>query len=90
MIYLVPDDPGFESPADISEEIARYVRAQNCPLEIVDDRGEGIRKAIFTPDREGDSVIVLILAKGRETTMKVGSNYITCKSACGLRRTVHQ
>lgn len=80
MIYLVPDDPGFESPADISEEIARYVRAQNCPLEIVDDRGEGIRKAIFTPDREGDSVIVLMLAKGRETTMKVGSNYITCKS----------
>ena len=54
--------------------------SQNCPLEIVDDRGEGIRKAIFTPDREGDSVIVLILAKGRETTMKVGSNYITCKS----------
>ena len=35
--------------------LAQYVEAQHCPYEMIEDRGEAIRKAIMTS--EGKSIL---------------------------------
>ena len=45
-VYIVAEDPGAESVEQISKDIAQYVEAQHCPYEMIEDRGEAIRKAI--------------------------------------------
>ena len=66
-VYIVAEDPGAEPVEQISKDIAQYVEAQHCPYEMIEDRGEAIRKAIMTS--EGKSIL-LITGKGNETQAK--------------------
>ena len=40
----------------ISKDNAQYVEAQHCPYELIEDRGEAIRKAIMTS--EGKTILL--------------------------------
>lgn len=75
MIYLTEEDAGEEPVIDICEEISKYVKEENCPYEIEPDRGEAIKKAIFSSERDS---IILITGKGNETRQKRGTEYIPC------------
>lgn len=74
-IFLVAEDPGDEPVMDISKDIAQYVEAQNCPYEIIEDRGEAIGKAI---GEAVEKTVFLITGKGNETRQKYGKEYIDC------------
>lgn len=74
-VYITEEDFGEEPLMDICEEIAGYVKAQNCPYEIIPDRGDAINKAIS--DCTGKSVI-LVTGKGNETRLKRGNVYEPC------------
>lgn len=76
-VYLVAEDPGAEPVEAISKDIAQYVEAQNCPYEMIEDRGEAIHKAIM--ECTGKTVL-LITGKGNETRQKYGSEYLDCPS----------
>lgn len=76
-VYIVAEDPGYESVEDISKDIAQYVEAQNCPYVMIEDRGEAIKAAI---DEADGKTIILITGKGNETRQKYGSQYLDCKS----------
>ncbi|MCH5188416.1 MAG: acetylglutamate kinase [Oscillospiraceae bacterium] len=77
MVYITEEDPGEEPVGDISREIAKYVEAKGCPYEIIDDRGEAIRRAVMDCD---EPTVVLITGKGDETRQKRGTEYIDCPS----------
>lgn len=76
-VYLVAEDPGYEAVEDISRDIAQYVSAQNCPYEMIEDRGEAIKKAVLETT---EPTVILITGKGGETRQKYGSEYIDCPS----------
>lgn len=76
-VYITEEDAGEENVHSISEEIATYVAAQNGNYEIIDDRGEAIRKAIMECTEPS---VVLITGKGDETRQKRGTLYIDCPS----------
>lgn len=76
-VFLTEEDAGEESLADISREIARHVKAQNCPYEIIDDREEAIRTAI---SEASENTVILLTGKGRETRQKRGTAYVDCPS----------
>ncbi len=65
---ITTDDPGYEDPAAIAEEIAGYVRAQGGDYKIIVDRDEAVAYAVSIL-REGD--ILLCCGKGHEKYMKV-------------------
>lgn len=75
--YLTMDDPGYEAVEDICKEIARYVEEQNCPYEIVVDRGEAIRKAV---EHAKGKTLLLITGKGADTNQKIGNEYVDAPS----------
>lgn len=77
MVYITEEDPGEEPVIDICNEIAEFVKGENCAYEIEADRGAAIKKAIFTSDRDS---IILITGKGNETRQKRGTEYIPCLS----------
>lgn len=77
-VFLTEEDAGEEPVLDICREIAVHVEAENCPYEIIEDRGEAIRRAIFEAGDENS--IVLITGKGNETRQKRGIEYIPCPS----------
>ncbi len=72
-IYLTTDDPGYEIVEDISRDIARYVEAQGCPYEMIEDREAAIRTAIESAEGK---TIVLVAGKGRDSSQKIGSEYV--------------
>ncbi len=76
-VYLAAEDPGYEPVEDISRDIAQYVEAQNCPYDMIEDRGEAIRTAIEEAD---EKTILLITGKGNETRQKYGCEYLDCPS----------
>lgn len=76
-VYLTAEDPGYEPVEEISEDIAEYVKAQGCPYEMIEDRGEAIRTAIESVKTDS---ILLITGKGNETRQKYGSEYVDCPS----------
>lgn len=76
-VYLVAEDPGYEPVEDISRDIAQYVEAQNCPYEMIEDRGEAIRDAIQTAEGK---TLLLVTGKGGETRQKYGCEYLDCPS----------
>ena len=76
-VYLVAEDPGYEPVADISADIAQYVKAQNCPYEMIEDRGEAIKAAIESSEGK---TLFLVTGKGAETRQKYGSDYLDCPS----------
>ena len=77
MCYLTEDDPGTESPHDIAEELAGYVTKAGGEYVIIDDRKEAVEKAIADAPAGG---VVLVTAKGRDTTQKRGLEYVTVPS----------
>ena len=65
---LTADDPGYEDPLAICEEIASFVRSAGGAYKIIVDRKEAVRYALSVAEA-GD--IVLLLGKGHETAQKV-------------------
>lgn len=65
---ITTDDPGFEDPAAIAEEIAGFVKKAGGKYEIIPDREKAVAFALSSAG-EGD--IVLILGKGHEIYQKV-------------------
>ncbi len=76
-VYLAAEDPGYEPVEEISRDIAQYVEKEGCPYEMIEDRGEAIKKAIESVERPS---ILLITGKGNETRQKYGCEYIDCPS----------
>ncbi len=76
-IYIVAEDPGAEPFEDIAADIARYVAETGCPYEIIEDRGEAIRKAVLEVK---EPTVLLITGKGNETRQKYGDQYLPCIS----------
>lgn len=76
-VFLTAEDPGPEKACDISEDIAGYVRENNKNYEIIDDRGEAIKKAILSSE---PNTVILITGKGNETRQKIGSEYVPVPS----------
>ena len=76
-VYLTAEDPGAEPVEQISRDIAKYVEAQNCCYEMIEDRGEAIRAAIEPVEKK---TLLLVTGKGEETRQKYGSEYIDCTS----------
>jgi UDP-N-acetylmuramyl-tripeptide synthetase len=77
LCILTEEDAGEEPVRDICNEIAGHVRAQGCPVEIIEDREAAITRALDVC--RGDYV-VLITGKGRETRQKRGILYIDTPS----------
>ena len=67
---------------EISKDIAQYV---TCPVEMIEDRGEAIRKAVADVD---EPTILLITGKGDETRQKYGRVYVDCKSDIELTKEI--
>ena len=65
---ITTDDPNFEEPAEIADEIASYIKTQNGKYAIILDREKAVHYAL-SKAKKGD--FVLILGKGRETAQKV-------------------
>ena len=76
-VFLTAEDPGMEHVRAISEDIAQYVRQNNDNVELIDDRGEAIGKAILTSEPD---TVILITGKGNETRQKIGKEYIPVPS----------
>lgn len=76
-LYITEEDPGEEDLQSICNEIADHVKAQNCPFEIILDREEAIRKAVR---QASPKTVILLTGKGRETSQKRGTRYVSCKS----------
>lgn len=76
-VYLVAEDPGYEPVEEISRDIAQYVAAEGCPYEMIEDRGDAIRKAILEVT---EPTVILMTGKGNETRQKYGSEYLDCPS----------
>jgi len=79
-VYLCAEDPGKEPVDQISSEIAEYVKAQNCPYEMIEDRGMAIKAAIEEARVSNNKSILLITGKGNETRQKYGNEYLDCPS----------
>ncbi len=72
-IYLVPDDPAYENPKEIADEIATYIKEYTENFEYIDSREEAIQKAIGSV-RENE--VILVAGKGDEDTIKIGGAYV--------------
>ena len=74
-VFITEEDPGEEPLEDICRDIAKYVDEAGGKYEIIEDRGEAIRRAIFESDTDS---IVLVTGKGNETRQKRGTEYVPC------------
>ncbi len=71
-IILTTDNPRFEEPADIIQEMLPGVAHTDCPYEVVIDRREAIRHA-------------LDLARPRDTVLIMGKGHEPYQEVCGVR-----
>ena len=71
-VILTADDPNYENPLDIAEEIASYI---SYPVDKIADREEAIKKALSLTDREGDAVI--LAGKGADAYQIVEGEKVT-------------
>lgn len=74
-VYITEEDFGEEPLMNICRDIAGYVESQNCPYEIIPDRGDAIKKAISDCTEKS---IILVTGKGNETRLKRGNVYEPC------------
>lgn len=74
-VYITEEDFGEEPLMKICEEIAGFVQSENCPYEIIPDRGDAIKKAIADCD---SASVILVTGKGNETRLKRGNVYEPC------------
>lgn len=70
---LTSDDPDFEDPWDIINEIGRYVSESGGEYIGIPDRGEAIEYALSLLEK-GD--ILLLAGKGHEQYMKIKGEYV--------------
>ncbi len=82
-IYLVAEDPGLEPFDHICADIVPYIEPSGCPYEIIEDRGEAIRKAVLEVQ---EPTVLLITGKGNETRQKYGAEYLPCESDVELTK----
>lgn len=73
LCILTSDEPDFEDPREIAEEVARFVKGEGCPYRIVEDRQEAIRQAICEADPK---TLVIVAGKGHEGSMKIKGVYV--------------
>lgn len=73
-VFITEDDPAEERFMDIAKTVEQYVK---CPHEILEDRGECIKRAILSHD--GPRVL-LVMGKGEEDVMKRGLKQVPCVS----------
>jgi UDP-N-acetylmuramoyl-L-alanyl-D-glutamate--2,6-diaminopimelate ligase len=76
-LYITEEDAGEEPVGEISAEIAKHAKKTGCEIEIIDDRGEAIRRSIEAAD---ENTVILLTGKGRETRQKRGTQYVDCPS----------
>ena len=77
-LYLTEEDPDFEDPTEICEDIARYIPEGTATYEIIPDRETAIKKAIA--DNKGKKALIAILGKGSEKFSKFKGTHIPYKS----------
>ena len=65
---ITTDDPNYEDPVKIAEEIAVHVKAAGGDYVIIPDREQAVFYAL-SHARKGD--VVLLLGKGQETEQKI-------------------
>lgn len=68
-VYLSTDDPGTESPEQMSKEIGQYIEQSGVGYEFIENREAAIRTAI---GKSKDNTVVLVLGKGNEKYQKCG------------------
>ncbi len=76
IIYLTADDPSYENIYDICKEVSDYVEEYTANYQIIEDREEAIKKAVYDAVKCDERSIILILGKGSETTQKIGSEFV--------------
>ena len=70
---LTSDDPDFEDPMNIINEIGKYVKEAGGEYVGIPDRGEAVEYALEQM-RKGD--ILLLAGKGHEEYMKINGEYV--------------
>lgn len=70
---ITSDDPNFEDPRSICEEIAEHCRAHGGEYVIIPDRAEAIEYAVVNAQK-GD--IIILAGKGHEETMKINGENV--------------
>lgn len=70
-IYLVPDDPNYDNPYEISEQIVSYF-LKDVPYEIFESRELGIKKAV---DGIDGKTLIFVAGKGNESYQLVRGDY---------------
>lgn len=70
---ITSDDPNFEDPRSICEEIAESCKANGGEYVIIPDRGEAIEYAVMNAQK-GD--IIILAGKGHEETMKINGENV--------------
>lgn len=75
-IYLVPDDPGFDNPAQISLEMSRYI-SEDIEYEMFETRELGIKKAV---EDIKDKTILFVAGKGIENYQSIMGKHEDMKS----------
>lgn len=77
LVILTEEDAGEEPVHDICLEIAGHVKDVGGKYEIIDDRGEAIKRAV---EVAAEGTVILLTGKGRETRQKRGIQYIDTPS----------
>lgn len=72
-MYITMEDPGEESVESICNEMALHAAAAGAEYEIIPDRVQAIKQAIYEAD---ENTIVLVTAKGWETRHRIGTEYV--------------
>lgn len=70
---ITSDDPNFEDPQSICEEIAESCKANGGEYVIIPDRAEAIEYAVMNAQK-GD--IIILAGKGHEETMKINGENV--------------
>ncbi len=89
-IYITDEDPDFEDPREICEDIARRIPNGGASWEIVVDRTSAIEKAITDalshPEKES---LIAILGKGSEKFIKIRGGHVPYESdSCVVERVI--
>lgn len=62
-VYVTADNPNFDDPAVIAGEIKEHLDKMGCPCEIITDRAEAVRRAVYNLKKDE---VLLLSGKGRE------------------------
>lgn len=80
-VVLTTEDPGYEDPQKISEEVLTYI--PDVESVIILDRKEALR---FVMDNALDKTVILFTGKGDETRQKVENQYVETQSDISITK----